>query len=150
MTSSKRSSQRRRDFEISRLKREELEKQHEAKLRLAKQRLVIKKQKKLGEWEIEKLDEDHRKQVAAAALEEIELMKIISRWVWYWQRERVLYGKKSSQEQVTCSRLGQVVTGRELGGCCKLTEFALFWFHRPIQPSNCPTSFFNSTSKLTL
>ena len=49
MTSSKRSSQRQRDLELSRLKREELEKQHEAKLRIARQRLEIEKQTKLRE-----------------------------------------------------------------------------------------------------
>ena len=36
MNSSKKSSHRQRDLEISRLKREELEKQHEAKLRIAR------------------------------------------------------------------------------------------------------------------
>ena len=74
MTSSKRSSQRQRDLELSRFKREELEKQHEAKLRIARQRLEIEKQTKLRELEIEQLEEDHRKKVAPAALEEIELM----------------------------------------------------------------------------
>ena len=74
MTSSKRPCQRQRDLEISILKREELEKQHEAKLRIARQRLQIEKQTKLRELEIEQLEEDHRKEVAAAALEEIELM----------------------------------------------------------------------------
>ena len=74
MTSSKRPSQRQRDLQKSRLKREELEKQHEAKLRIARQRLEIEKQTKLRELEIEQLEEDHRKEVAAAALEEIELM----------------------------------------------------------------------------
>ena len=74
MTSSKRSSQRQRDLEISRLKREEVEKQHEAKLRIARQRLEIEKQTIFRELEIEQLEEDHRKEVAAAALEEIKLM----------------------------------------------------------------------------
>ena len=74
ITSSKRSSQRQRDLELSRLKREELEKQHEAKFRIARQRLEIEKQTKLRELEIEQLEEDHRKEVAAEALEEIELM----------------------------------------------------------------------------
>ena len=73
-SSSKRSSQRQRDLELSRLKREELEKQHEAKLRIARQHLEIEKQTKLGELEIEQLEEDHRKEVAAAAFEGIELM----------------------------------------------------------------------------
>ena len=74
MTSSKRSSQSQRDLELSRLKREELEKRHEAKLRIARQPLEIEKQTKLRELEIEQLEEDHRNEVAAAALEEIELM----------------------------------------------------------------------------
>ena len=46
MTSSKRSNQRQRDLELSRLKREELEKQHEAKLRIARQRLEIENNKR--------------------------------------------------------------------------------------------------------
>ena len=74
MTSSKRSSQRQRDLELSKLKREELEKQHEAKIRIARQRLEVEKQTKLRELETEQLEEHHRKEVAAAALEEIELM----------------------------------------------------------------------------
>ena len=74
MTSSKRSSQRQRDLELSRLKKEELEKQHEAKLRVAKQYLEIENQTKTRDLEVEQLEEDHRREVAAAALEKIELM----------------------------------------------------------------------------
>ena len=74
MTSSKISSQRHRDLAISKLKREALEKQHEAKLCIARQHLKIEKQMKLRELENEQLEEDHRNRVAAAALEEIELM----------------------------------------------------------------------------
>ena len=74
MNSSKRSSHRQRELELSRLKREELEKQHEAKLLIARQHLEIEKQTKLRELEIEQLEEDHRKEVAAAALEDIEVM----------------------------------------------------------------------------
>ena len=74
MTSSKRSSQCQRDIELSRLKREELEKQHEAKPRIARQGFEKEKGTKLRELEIEQLEENHRKELAAAALEEIELM----------------------------------------------------------------------------
>ena len=74
MSSWRRSSQRQRDLELLRLKREELEKEIEAKLRIARQRLEIEKQTKLLELEIEQLEEDHCKEVAAAALKEIELM----------------------------------------------------------------------------
>ena len=119
MSSSKRSSQRQGDLELSRLKREELEKQHEAKLRVARQRLEIEKQTKLREPEIEQLEGDHRRELAAAVLEEIVDDKSIRRRVWCWKNERVLYGKKFSQEQETCSRLGQFVTGREHRRCCK-------------------------------
>ena len=79
MTSSKRSSQRHRDFEISRLKREELEKQHEAELCIARQRLEIKTLSQLRTLKIQPLEEEHRKQVAAAALEQTELMTKPSR-----------------------------------------------------------------------
>ena len=74
MTSSKRSSQCHQDLETSRLKREDLEKQHAAELRIASQRLEIEKQNILRELELGQLEEDHRKQIAAAALEDIELM----------------------------------------------------------------------------
>ena len=47
MSSSKITIRYQRDLELSRLKRKELEKQHEAKLRNAKQRLEIEKQMKL-------------------------------------------------------------------------------------------------------
>ena len=56
MTSSQISSQRQRDLELSRLKREELEKQHEAKLRIARQRLEIeKKNRNCGNWKLSSL-----------------------------------------------------------------------------------------------
>ena len=74
ITSSKKSSQRQRDLELSKLKRQELEKQHEAKLRIARQHLEIEEQTNLRDLEIEQLEEDHRKEVAVAALEDIELM----------------------------------------------------------------------------
>ena len=74
MNSSKRSSQRQRDLKLSKLKRDELEKQHETKFRIARQRLEIEKQIKMRDLEIEELEDDHRKEVAAADLEEIELM----------------------------------------------------------------------------
>ena len=51
MTSSKRSSQRQHELEISKLKREETEKQDEAELCIAKQRLEIEKQMQLRELE---------------------------------------------------------------------------------------------------
>ena len=104
MTSSKRSSQRQRDLELSRLKREELEKQHEAKLRIAKQRLEIEKQRKLGELEIEQLEEDHREDVAAAALEEIELMT------------------KSSADGSGTGKMSGLVTGRSSVKSKKLVQ----------------------------
>ena len=74
MTYSKRSSQRQLELESSRLKREELEKQHEVQLRIARQRLENESQTRLRKLEIKQLEEEHRKQVAAAAREEIELM----------------------------------------------------------------------------
>ena len=74
MTSSKRSSQRQRDLEILRFKREELEKQHEAELRIAGRLLEIETQTQLQKLEIQQLEEEHHKQVAAAALKVIDLV----------------------------------------------------------------------------
>ena len=73
MSSSKRSDQRQQDLKISRLKREELEK-HKAKLCIARQRHETENQTKLRDLEIEQLEENHRKEVAIATLERIELM----------------------------------------------------------------------------
>ena len=61
-------------METSRLKGKELEKQREAELRIARQRLQIETQTQLRILKIQQLEENHRKQVAAAALEEIELL----------------------------------------------------------------------------
>ena len=63
MTSSIRSSQRQRDLEISRIKREELEKQHELELRVARQRLENETQTQLQKVETQQLEEEHRKQM---------------------------------------------------------------------------------------
>ena len=59
MTSSKTSSQRKHDYVIAKMKREEIEKQYEAAIRLAKQ----KKQ-----MEIDALEENNRKRSAEATL----------------------------------------------------------------------------------
>ena len=91
------------------------------------------------------------KRIAIVVLvEQATLVQCISIRVRYGQNERALYGMKFSQEQETCSRLGQFVTGREHGRCYEWTECAFCWFHRPIQPRNCPAFFFSSTSKLML
>ena len=149
MTSSKRSSQRQRDLELSKLKREGLEKQHEAKLRIARQRLEIEKQTKFPELEIEQLEEDNRKEVAAAALEEIELMTKSS-------ADGSGTGKMSGLFTESQSRARNLFKNgliRHRPGTwltLQTNRFCTFWFHRPIKPSNFPTTFFSSTSKLTL
>ena len=63
MTSSKTSSQRKHDYVIAKMKREEIEKQNEAAIRLAKQ----KKQ-----MELDDLEENNRKRLAEATLQEFE------------------------------------------------------------------------------
>ena len=70
MTSSKTSSQRKHDYVIAKMKREETEKQNEAAIRLAKQ----KKQ-----MELDELEENNRKQLAEATLEEFELLDAVSK-----------------------------------------------------------------------
>ena len=63
MASSKTSSQPKHDYVIAKMKREEIEKQNEAAIRLAKQ----KKQ-----MEIDELEENNRKRLAEATLREFE------------------------------------------------------------------------------
>ena len=70
MTSSKTSSQRKFDYVIAKMKREEIEKQNEAAIHLAKQ----KKQMKLDE-----LEENNRKRLAEAILQEFELLDPVSK-----------------------------------------------------------------------
>ena len=70
MTLSKTSSQRKHDYVIAKMKREEIEKQNEAAIRLAKQ----KKQ-----MEIDELEENNRKRLAEATLQEFELLDAVSK-----------------------------------------------------------------------
>ena len=70
MTSSKTSSQRKHDYVIAKMKREEIEKQNEAAIRFAKQ----KKQ-----MELDELVEINRKLLAEATLQEIELLDAVSK-----------------------------------------------------------------------
>ena len=78
-TTSSMSSQRKHNFRMAKLKRKEAEKQEQAAMLLAKQKHEIAMRKK--ELEIEKeqmalqeLEEDHHQRVAAAKLDEAELM----------------------------------------------------------------------------
>ena len=70
MTSSKTSSQRKHDYVIAKMKREEIEKQNEAAIRIAKQ----KKQ-----MELDELEESNRKRLAEATLQEFELLDAVSK-----------------------------------------------------------------------
>ena len=78
-TTSSMSSQRKRDFLMAKLKREEAEKQERAAMHLTKQKLKISMREKEFEIQIEQmalkeLEEDHRQRVAAVKLDEAELM----------------------------------------------------------------------------
>ena len=78
-TTSSMSSQLKCDFLIAKLKREEAEKQEQAAMRLVKQKHEIAMRKKEFEIQMEQmalqqLEEDHRQRVAAAKLDEAELM----------------------------------------------------------------------------
>ena len=78
-TTSSMSSQRKHEFLMAKLKREEAEKQEQAAMRLAKQKHEIAMRKKELEIQMEKmalqeLEEDHRQRVAAAKLDEADLM----------------------------------------------------------------------------
>ena len=72
------SSQRKHDFLMAKLKREEAEKQEQAAMRLAKQKHEIAMRKKeleiqMEQMALQELEEDHRQRVAAAKLDEAEL-----------------------------------------------------------------------------
>ena len=69
MTSSKTSSQRKRDYVIAKMKREEIEKQYEA-IHLAKKKKQI---------ELDELEENNRKRLAEATLQEFELLDAVSK-----------------------------------------------------------------------
>ena len=78
-TVSSMSSQRKHDFLMAKLKREEAEKQEQAAMRLAKQKHEIAMRKKeleiqMEQMALQELEEDHRQGVAAAILYEAELM----------------------------------------------------------------------------
>ena len=78
-TASSMSSQRKHDFLMAKLKREEAEKQEQAAMRLAKQKHEIAMRKKeleiqMEQMALQELEEDHRQRVAAAKLDEADLM----------------------------------------------------------------------------
>ena len=73
------SSQRKHNFLMAKLKREEAEKQEQAAMRLAKQKHEIAMRKKeleiqMEQMALQELEEDHHKRVAATKLDEAELM----------------------------------------------------------------------------
>ena len=70
MTSSKTSSQRKHDYVIAKMKREEIGKQHEAAICLAKQKKQL---------EIDEMEENNRKRLAEATLQEFELLDAVSK-----------------------------------------------------------------------
>ena len=78
-TTSSMSSQRKHEFLMAKLKREEAEKQEQAAMRLAKEKHEIAMRKKeleiqMEQMALQELEEDHRQRVAAAKLDEADLM----------------------------------------------------------------------------
>ena len=78
-TASSMSSQRKHDLLMAKLKREEAEKQEQAAMRLVKQKhgiAMIKKELEIQmeQMALQELEEDHRQRVAAAKLDEADLM----------------------------------------------------------------------------
>ena len=70
MTSSKTSSQRKHNYVIAKMKREEIEKQNEAAIRLAKQKKQI---------ELDELEENNRERLPEATQQEFELLDAVSK-----------------------------------------------------------------------
>ena len=79
LTSPKKSNQCQRELNISKLKREQLAKQHPAVLTLLNNVLrLIKECRSRTKMELQQLEEEHCKQLAGAAIEQNLLMKNLS------------------------------------------------------------------------
>ena len=98
------SSQRKHDFPMAKLKREEAEKQEQAAMRLAKQKHEIAMRKKeleiqMEQMALQELEEDHRQRVAAAKLDEADLMDNLSLFSHHSSELNLLKKRGSDRSQ---------------------------------------------------
>ena len=103
-TASSMSSQRKHDFLMAKLKREEAEKQKQAAMRLAKEQHEIAMRKNELEIQIEQmalqeLEEDHRQRVAAAKLDEAELFDNHSLFSYHSSELNLIKNRGSDRSQ---------------------------------------------------
>ena len=103
-TTSSMSSQRKCDFLIAKLKRKEAEKQEQAAMRLAEQKHEIAMRKKefeiqMEQMSLQQLEEDHRQRVAAAKLDEAELMDNYSLFSHHSSELNLLKDRGSDRSQ---------------------------------------------------
>ena len=110
--------------------------------------LKLKNKKKLRELEIEQLEEDHRKEVAAAALEEIELMKKSSADGSGTGKMSGLFTERSS---VKSKKLVQDwVNSSPAGNMADVENEPCLHFSGSIVQSNQATGLFQLNFQLTL
>ena len=91
---------------MSKLIRQKIQKQHEAELWVAKQRLEFVKQMQFRELKMLQIEKEHCKQMAAEILEAIELMTKTSADGSDTGNKQVVYCKKHDKKHKTCSRMG--------------------------------------------
>ena len=103
MTSSKTSSQRKHDYIIAKMKREEIEKRNEAAICLAKQKTQM---------ELDELEENNRKRLAEATLQEFELLEAVS---------------KGSQSETTASARSSMRTASASNSTPSILHLKIFW-----------------------
>ena len=108
------SSQRKHDFLMAKLKREETEKQEQAAMRLAKQKHKISMRKKeieiqMEQMALQQLKEYHRQRVAAAKLDEAELLDNRSLFSHHSSELKLIKDRGSSRSQKLV-RLGKFVS----------------------------------------
>ena len=103
-TTSSMSCQCKHDLLMAKLKREEAEKQEQAAMRLAKQKHDIAMRKKeleiqMEQMTLQELEEDHHQRVAAAKLDEAELMDNHSLFSHYSSELKLLKNRGSDRSQ---------------------------------------------------
>ena len=122
MTSSKTDSQRKHDYAIAKMKRKEIEKQNEAAICLAKQKMQM---------ELDELEENNSKRLAEATLLEFDLLDAVS---------------KGSQSETTASARSSMRSEKVVQDCIN-TSLALSFHneektsepHVMIDPPECPS-----------
>ena len=123
------SSQRKHNFLMAKLKREKAEKQEQAAMRLAKQNHEIAMRKKeleiqMEQMALQELEEDQRQRVAAAKLDEVELMDNRSLFSHHSSQLNFLKDRGSDRnEGLVLDLVNSFPAGNSLTAACELNFF---------------------------